>query len=62
MAKDEIIIDGAELLSSIRIGVRMPRMFGLRMTLATWIFKLAGWVSGANVAVQIDSALAESSE
>uniref|UniRef100_A0A1A7GCZ4 Putative membrane protein n=1 Tax=biofilter metagenome TaxID=1070537 RepID=A0A1A7GCZ4_9ZZZZ len=51
---DEIIIDGRDLLTSIRIGVKMPRMFGLRMTIATWLFKLAGLVSGLNVFVEAD--------
>jgi len=51
---DEIIIDGRDLLTSIRIGVKMPRMFGLRMTIATWLFKLAGFVSSLNVVVEAD--------
>ena len=50
----EITVDGSELLSSIRIGVRMPRMFGLRMWVATRLFELAGLVSGMNVVVEID--------
>lgn len=54
MARDEIVIDGRELISSITIGVRMPRAFGLRMWIATSLFELAGWVSGANVAVEVD--------
>ena len=54
MAKDagEITIDGGELIRSIHIGIRMPRMFGLRMTVATWLFNLAGLVSGTNVVVE----------
>ncbi|MGO1160555.1 hypothetical protein ACTOV4_01195 [Brucella sp. C7-11G] len=51
---DEIIIDGNDLISSINIGVKMPRMFGLRMTVAMWLFKLAGQVSGMNVVVEVD--------
>jgi hypothetical protein len=56
MAKDagEIIIDGKELLRSVRIGIRMPRLFGPRMTAATWLFQLAGWVSGTNVVIVIE--------
>lgn len=54
MAKDEIILDGRELMSSIRIGVRLPRAFGLRMTIATYLFELAGWVSGTTVEIEID--------
>ncbi|NTG48981.1 hypothetical protein G6M04_16515 [Agrobacterium rhizogenes] len=50
----EVIVDGGELLRSLRIGVRVPRMFGPRMTLATWLFILAGWVSGTRVVVEID--------
>ncbi|KAB2781253.1 hypothetical protein [Brucella anthropi] len=52
---DEIVIDGRDLLSSIRIGVKMPRMFGVRMTIATWLFNLAGFVGGLNVVVDADS-------
>lgn len=51
---DEIVIDGRDLLTRIRIGVKMPRMFGLRMTLATWLFNLAGRVSGMSVIVEVD--------
>ena len=51
--RSEIIVDGGKLLRSLRIGVRMPRMFGPRMTLATWLFTLAGWVSGLNVVVEV---------
>jgi uncharacterized membrane protein len=51
---DEIIIDGNDLISSIKIGVKMPRMFGLRMTVATWLFTLAGLVGGMNVVVEVD--------
>lgn len=29
-------------------------MFGPRMTAATWLFRLAGWVSGTNVVVEVD--------
>jgi len=58
MAKDlgEIAIDGNELLGSIRIGVRMPRAFGLRMWIATCFFRLAGWASGMNVVVEVGDA------
>jgi len=52
--KNEITIDGRELISSINIGVKMPRMFGLRMAVAMWLFKLAGQVSGMNVVVEVD--------
>ncbi|KAA9369552.1 hypothetical protein [Ochrobactrum quorumnocens] len=51
---DEIVLDCRELISSINIGVKMPRMFGLRMAVATWLFKLAGLVSGVNVVVEAD--------
>lgn len=50
----EITIDGNELMASIRIGVRMPRMFGLRMWTATRLFELAGWVTGWNVVVEVE--------
>ncbi|WP_037421955.1 hypothetical protein [Sinorhizobium sp. CCBAU 05631] len=55
MARDcgEIVVDGDDLLRSLRIGIRMPRMFGPRMTVATWLFTLAGWVSGTNVVVEV---------
>lgn len=59
MARDEIVIDGGEMLRSVRLGVRMPRMFGLRMTVATWLFLLAGLVSGTNVVVEVDDRLTE---
>lgn len=54
MAQDEIVIDGRELLSSIKVGIRMPRAFGLRMWAATWLFQLAGWVSGTTVVIEVD--------
>jgi hypothetical protein len=56
MAKDagEIIVDGSELLHSLRIGIRMPRLFAPRMTVATWLFQLAGLVSGTNVVIEVD--------
>ena len=56
MAKNagEIVINGDELLHSLRIGIRMPRLFAPRMTVATWLFRLAGWVSGTNVVVEVD--------
>lgn len=52
--KDEIILDGRDLISSITIGVKMPRTSGLRMTVATWLFRMAGLVSGMNVVVEVD--------
>lgn len=52
--KNEISVDGRELISSINIGVKMPRMFGLRMTVATWLFTLAGLIGGMNVVVEVD--------
>jgi len=51
---DEIIVDGRDLISNINIGVKMPRMSGLRMTVATWLFGLAGLVSGMNVVIEVD--------
>lgn len=59
VTKNEIIIEGDDLLRSIRIGIRMPRLFGIRMTVATWLFSLAGWVSGTNVVVEIDDEATE---
>lgn len=50
----EIVVDGRDLMANITIGVRMPRTFGIRMTIATWLFTLAGWVSGTNVVVEVD--------
>ncbi|UGQ22192.1 hypothetical protein [Brucella anthropi] len=52
--KNEIILDGRDLISSINIGVKMPHMFGLRMTVATWLFTLAGLVGGLNVDVGVN--------
>jgi hypothetical protein len=54
MAKDEIILNGREFLQSIRLRVRMPRMLGLRMWMATRLFQLAGFVSGTTVVIEID--------
>lgn len=54
MTKDEIIIDGRDLLHSITIGVQMPRAFGVRVWLATKLFQLAGWVTGTTVLVELD--------
>lgn len=61
MARDcgEIIVEGSELLSRLRIGVKMPRMFGPRMTVAAWLFQLAGLVSGTNVVVEVDDELTD---
>ncbi|WIC84694.1 hypothetical protein [Agrobacterium tumefaciens] len=56
---DEIIVDGSDLLRRLRIGVKMPRMFGPRMTVATWLFRLAGLVSGTNVVVEVDDDLTD---
>jgi hypothetical protein len=50
----EITVDGTELLSSIRIGIRMPRLFGLRLWVATKLFSLAGIISGTNVVIEVD--------
>jgi len=51
----EITVDGRDLMASLRIGVRLPRTFGIRMTIATCLFSLAGWVSGTNVAVEVEA-------
>ncbi len=62
MARNEIVIDGRDLLSSIRLGVRMPRAFGLRMWIATRLFELAGLISGATVVVEVDDDDAEQAD
>lgn len=56
MARDagEIVIDGKDLMASIRIGVRLPCAFGFRMWIATRLFELAGWVSGMNVVIEVE--------
>ncbi len=54
MARNEIIIDGKELLSSVTIGIRMPRLFALRMWVATRLFQLGAWMSGMNVVIDIE--------
>lgn len=59
MVKDEIVINGSDLLRTLRIGIKMPRMFAPRMTVATWLFNLAGFVSGTNVVVVIDDDLSD---
>jgi len=56
---DEITINGSDLLCSLRIGIKMPRMFGPRMTVATWLFQLAGVVSGTKVVVEVDDHLVD---
>jgi len=50
----EIVIDGRELMESIRIGVRMPHLFGARIWIATRLFELAGLVTGWNVVVEVE--------
>lgn len=50
----EITVDGSDLLRSVRITVRWPRAFGLRMWVATQLFKLGGRISGTNVMVEIE--------
>ena len=57
--RDEITINGSDLLCSLRIGIKMPRMFGPRMTVATCLFRLVGVVSGTNVVVEVDDHLAD---
>lgn len=61
MARDcgEIIVDGSDLLRRLRIGVKMPRMFGPRITVATWLFRWSGLVSGTNVVVEVDDDLTD---
>jgi hypothetical protein len=34
-------------------------MFGARITVATWLFRLAGLVSGTNVIVEVDDDLTD---
>lgn len=51
--RNEITIDGRELLASVRIGVRMPRALGLRVWAATKLIELAALVSGFNVAAEV---------
>ena len=54
MAKDEIILDGRDLMRSITLGVRLPRAFGFRMWLGTKLFELAGVVTGTTVLIEFD--------
>lgn len=54
MVRDEITIDGNELLTAIRLRVRMPRLFGLRLWLTTRLFGLAELVSGMTVVVEVN--------
>ncbi|WP_146148955.1 hypothetical protein [Pseudaminobacter soli (ex Li et al. 2025)] len=49
-------------MSSIRIGVRIPRMFGLRVWIATRLFELAGLVIGWSVVVKVGGAGKDVSE
>jgi hypothetical protein len=50
----EITIDGRELVSVIKMNIRMPRLFWFRMYAATRLFTLAGWITGMNVVVEVD--------
>ncbi len=59
MSQDQITIEGSDLLRAIKIGIRMPRMLGPRFWIAIQLFRLAGWVSGTNVVVEVDDDLAE---
>lgn len=61
MARDcgEVIFDGSELLCCLRLRMKMPRLFGPRMTVAMWLFQLAGLVSGLNVVVEVDDELTD---
>jgi hypothetical protein len=52
--KNEIVVDGRELMSTVTLSVRMPRLFGLRMWLATKLFELAATVTGFNVVIEVD--------
>ena len=54
----EIEIAASDLLADLHISVRLPRLFSLRLAVAARLFRLAGWVSGTNVVVElIDSTL-----
>lgn len=50
----EITINGSELLRNIRINIRWPRAFGLRMWIAGRLFVLAGKISGTSVVVEVE--------
>jgi hypothetical protein len=60
MAKNvgEITVDANKLMANIRVTVRMPRLFGVRIWLATLLFELAGLISGLNVVVEFDDGFA----
>ena len=52
----KIEIAASDLMAELRISVRLPRLFSLRMTIAASLFRLAGWVSGTNVVVEVSDA------
>ena len=54
MANGEIVVDGREMLRTVRLKVRMPRAFGLRVWLGTWLFELADLVIGMAVMIEVD--------
>jgi len=45
MASNEMTVEGKELLSSLRIKIRWPRTFGVRMRVTAALLWLAGCIS-----------------
>jgi hypothetical protein len=51
---DQVTVDSFELVRSIKINVRMPRLFGARLWVAAQLFRFASWVSGMGTVIEID--------
>lgn len=59
---DTITVDGREVMQTIRLELRLPRAFGLRMKLAALCARAAGWLSGTQVSVVVDGRDREADE
>lgn len=53
-ALDDMTIDGGEVLRSIKITVRMPRLIGARIWIGSKIMLFGAWVTGMTVSFEID--------
>lgn len=53
MAKSEVTFDGSELMSELRLSIRMPRAFGFRMWVVRQLLAVIGWVSPVTLDVDV---------
>lgn len=51
---DTITVDGREVMQSVRLELKLPRAFGVRMRLAALCARAAGWLAGTQMHVVVD--------